>query len=128
MKPEVFLNQLQQLAELKEIRPPMESGRREATEPEQIIRGLESFEISKHENKTWAYAVKKITHSVPCPDCGKKNAKGRVVNIRLCEYPKPHWSKSCNICKQHYNPLTGEFDATVHQASNCWVSFFKKDK
>lgn len=128
MKQDDFLNNLSALAEIKPIKPPATPSRRELDEPNLILRDGLTFTVDKNSNPTWAYEIKKIKQSVPCPDCGKKNARGRVVNIRRCEYPEPHWSKSCNICKNHWNPLTGEFDCTVHQASNNWVSYFKRDK
>lgn len=128
MKNEDFLNKLSDLADVKPINPPSTPSRREADEPNEILRDGKTFWVDKNTNPTWAYEIKKLKQPQSCSDCGKKNARGRVVNIRLCEYPKPHWSKSCNICKQHYNPLTGEFDCTVHQASNNWVSYFKRDK
>lgn len=120
MDPKLFRQRLEQLAKLKVIKEPRTAGRREAEDADSIWRNGEEFLIDPKDNPTLGCAIDCIhPKTEACEDCGNI-VTDRVVYIKVCDFPKPHWRESCQACKKTRNPVTGEFDLTSVEASNTY--------
>lgn len=128
MDNEIFLKQLQELAELELVGVPRTGGLREADEPEEILRNGQLFSIDLKNNPTLNLRVKALkTQPQKCSDCDR-TVVGRKVNHSLYSYPKPHWRKNCNICKKTQEPETGEFSVPTNAAQIYFLNLMRKKK
>jgi hypothetical protein len=126
MERKLFLQRLEQLAELKPIKPPATAKRREADGPEVIQRGLDTIVLDQKENETLAYRVKRLKEkSRPCEHCDRV-VKDQTIAIRFLGYPEPHRRETCSTCRKTKNPETGAFDLFDLQANNFFTSYFRK--
>ena len=107
MDPKSFQQQVEQWAEIRFVKTAKHPGFRNADEPPVIYRAGKPVKIDLKLNQTWAIEVKKMKPQ-QCVDCGKM-VKNRVVNIRRCSSPEPHWRENCNLCKMTRDPDTGLF-------------------
>jgi hypothetical protein len=125
MDQKLFLERLSELAELKAIKPAISAATRAPAEPEEIVRHGRSVFLTKKDNPSWAYEIKKLkTESKPCDHCGRK-VKNQVITRRLVNYPEPHWREKCQSCLMTKNPETGDFDLTEYRAGIVFTGFFR---
>ena len=126
MDPKLFHERLAEFAELRPMKPPTGPAVREAAVPEEIIRNGHKLTISKKDNPSWPYEVKKLkTQSKKCQHCDRV-VKDQVISIKYLNYPEPHRRESCNSCLKTLNPETGKFDLTSVQAPNFFATYFRK--
>lgn len=124
MDPKVFLNKLNEYAELKPVRPARSGGVREADEPEEITRHGQSFLIDKDTNPSWAVQIKKLKALPrPCDYCDQM-VINQKFNKRILHFPEMHWRESCSSCGLTKNPTTGKFDLTENRANSFYCSYF----
>ncbi len=128
MDPNEFKRQLEQFAELKQVKVPRGPNLREADEPDTVFRNGEEFIITRENNPTLTYCIKKIKHQTrPCEDCGNA-VTDRITHLRICQFPEPHWRETCQNCGMTRNPDTGEFDLKGQQASNYFTTAIKEQR
>lgn len=110
MDPQYFKQQLEQWAELKQIKPPKSAATRENEEPEVIERQGQTVTIDIENNPTINWCIKKMKpHVAVCEDCHMV-ATNRVLQIQRYNSPKGHWRKHCNACNLGQNPYNGKFE------------------
>ena len=127
MDRKLFLQKLEQFAELKPIKPPATAKRRESQGPEVIQRGLDCIVLDQKDNETLSYQVKKLkTKSKQCQYCDNV-VKDQIFSKRWLGYPAPHWREKCHSCNLTRNPETGEFELTDYR-SNIVFTTFLRDK
>lgn len=125
MDPELFKQQLEQFAELKQMKTPKSAAIREAEEPETIYRGGNEFTVEVNRNPTISWGIKKMKpHIAVCEDCHKV-VEDRVVEIKRYEFPDTHWRKNCKPCGMVQNPYTKKFDLSVKQSFHVHASCLK---
>jgi len=126
MDPKLFQERLAELAELKPIKPATTAATRAPVEPEEIIRHGQVFTVSKKDNPSWLYQVKKLkTQAKQCEHCDRV-VKDQTIAIRFLGYPEPHRRETCSVCRKTKNPETGAFDLPDMQANNFFTSYFRK--
>jgi len=126
MDPKLFQERLAELAELKPIKPATTAATRAPVEPEEIIRHGQVFTVSKKDNPSWLYQVKKLkTEAKQCEHCDRV-VKDQTIAIRFLGYPEPHRRETCSVCRKTKNPETGAFDLLDMQANNFFTSYFRK--
>lgn len=126
MDPKIFQQQLNQLAEIEQVKVARSGAIREASDDDAIFRNGQTFEISHKNNPTLNIAVKSIKHKAKsCEDCGQTVCDRRVVQGRY-QYPEPHWRKHCLVCNQVFNPLTGQYDIQYRSAQPFFTTYLKK--
>lgn len=127
MNPNEFYSKLSELAELKQTKVPKTPARREADDPDEVWREGRVIHLTKDNNPTLNWEIKKIKHQTRlCEDCGEL-VNNRIVELKICEYPKPHWRERCANCKMSRNPDTGQFDLTSTEASNTYRELLTKN-
>ena len=115
MDPELFKKRLEEFAELKQAKVPRSAGRAEATEPEIIERGGQTFSIELHDNPTIGWEIKRLKpHIAVCEDCHDV-ATDRRIEHKLNETPHKHWRSRCNACDMYKHPVTGKFSLSGHE-------------
>jgi hypothetical protein len=128
MNPIEYLTKLEQLAEVKALKPPKNPGVREANEPEEITREGQIFTITKDDNPSWPVEVKKLKRAArPCDYC-ENIVKNQTFSKRILTYPVKHWRESCDVCSMTKNPTTGEFDIPNSRANIFFTNFFDHKK
>lgn len=126
MEHDIFIQRLQELAEIKRVKVPKSGGLREADTACDIFRNGETFIIDKDNNSTWAYEIKKIRPIIQnCSDCGKE-CKDRKITKSVYIFPKRHWRTHCSGCNRVWNPETKQFDLLPTQAQSHFTSWIKK--
>lgn len=124
MDPELFRKKLEEFAELKQAKVPRAAGRAEATEPEIIERGGQTFAIHLKDNPTIGWEIKKLKpHVAVCEDCHDV-VEDRLVEIKRYQFPQEYWRKNCKTCSMSQNPYTGKFDIEsrkVFYINNCFL-------
>ena len=126
MKEDLFVQRLQELAEVRKVKAPRDPGARATDGHCDIFRNGETYLLDKDNNSTWAYEIKRLKPIIkPCEDCGVE-CKDRKILRSLYTFPKKHWRTHCNGCNRVKNPVTGVFDLLPMQAQNHFVAFFKK--
>lgn len=124
MDHELFRKRLAEFAELKAARPPRNPCLREASEPEDIYRAGQEFQITKDLNPTLAVEIKKMKPvKRNCQHCGLV-VTNQVIQKRLLSFPEMHWRETCSSCKMTKNPETGKFDLEEVRSKNFFVSYF----
>jgi len=115
MDPELFKKQLEQFAELKQMKVPRVASRAESTEPEIIERAGQSFAIDLKDNPTIAWEIKKLKpHVAVCEDCHDVVTNRRIEH-KLNETPYKHWRSRCSACDMYNDPATGKFCMSGHE-------------
>jgi hypothetical protein len=128
MDPELFKQRLEEFAELKQMKVPRAAGRAEATEPEIIERGGQSFAIELKDNPTIGWEIKKLKPKKEiCSDCDKL-VTDRVLHFKVCSFPFDHWRASCKNCAKTQDPDTGRFTLTAVAASNVYTNHLKQNR
>lgn len=130
MKQELFIQLLEQYAELKFNREAVSSGEQTARTPVEIIeRQGEQFEVSTKNNPTWNVKIKQLKPIVKsCDDCGLE-VKDRRVSATLHSFPQTHWRKNCHSCRQTQDPVTKQFTISTPSAQAYFTAYLKnRDK
>lgn len=110
MDPQYFKQQLEQWAEIKQMRPPKGPSTRENDEPEVIERQGQTVTIDIDNNPTVNWCIKKMKPQVAvCEDCHLVTTN-RVVQIQRYTIPQGHWRKHCNSCNLGQNPYNGRYE------------------
>ena len=109
MDPELFRQQLEQWAELKQMKVPKTAAFREADEPEVIERQGQTLTIEPNNNPTINWCIKKMKpHIAVCEDCHIV-ATNRVVEIQQYNSPELHWRRHCKTCNLGQNPYNKKY-------------------
>lgn len=117
MDPKLFQQRLEELAELRVISPSRTAHVREATEPIDIFREGQEFEISHDSNPTLTTEIIKLKNTRrPCDDCGNI-VDNRRVERRLYTSFRPHWREECMSCHR-YRDANGLFTMNAVQIQN----------
>jgi hypothetical protein len=125
MDPELFKQKLEQFAELKQLKVARSAGRAEATEPEVIERGGESFTIELDDNPTIGWGIKKLKPRIEvCSDCNK-TVTNRVIQHKLYFIPEKHWRENCQNCQKIKDPFTNEFTVTTARSYAIYSAFLE---
>jgi hypothetical protein len=125
MDPELFKKRLEEIAELKQAKVPRAAGRAEATEPEIIKRGDQTFSIDLKDNPTIAWTIKKLKpHVAVCEDC-RQVVENRLVEIKHYDLPNGHWRKNCKGCNKSQNPYSGKFDVDNKKIFHVYCCYLK---
>ena len=125
MDQKLFLERLQQFAELKPIKPPATAKRRESDGPEVIQRGLSTMVLDQKANETLTYQVKKLkTSSKQCQHCDRV-VKDQIISRRCVGHPEPHWREKCHSCNLTRHPETGKFELTEYRSNIVFTTFFR---
>ncbi len=128
MDPNEFKQQLEQFAEVKQVKVAKNAGLREADEPDIVFRNGQEFTISKDNNPTLSWAIKKLKPQIRnCEDCNLI-VENRVTYIRICQYPEAHWRETCQACGMTRNPDNGKFDLQGQDAKNYFTAAIKEKK
>lgn len=127
MNKELFLQRLEQLAELKRSKITRQPGC--AHDPDSacdIFRNGETFIIDKDNNKTWHYEIARLKPIIkPCEDCGRL-CEDRTTTKSLLTFPKRHWRTYCGGCQRVFNPETQQYDLTLSKAQAFFVTYLKQ--
>ena len=115
MDPELFKKRLEEFAELKQSKVPRSAGRAEATDPEIIERGGQTFSIHLKNNPTLNWEIAKLKpHIAVCEDCHDVTTNRRIEH-KLNETPNKHWRSRCSACNLYKHPVTGKFSMTGNE-------------
>lgn len=125
MNPDEFKRQLEQFAEIKQMKTPKSPAVREADEPETLFRGGAEFTVDADNNPTISWGIKKMkSHIAVCEDCHEV-VENRVVEIKVYDCPELHWRRHCRNCKLSQNPYTEKYDLTIkrsHYVNHCYLT------
>lgn len=126
MKQEQFIQQLEQLAEIKPVKVPVHGNRREAREACDIFRNGETVYIDNKNNKTLGYEIKRLkTVKTACEDCGKQVQDRRIWN-RIMYTPSRHWRKTCSSCNLTQHPETKQFTVSNNRVLEVFREYLNK--
>ncbi len=129
MENELFIKRLQELAEVKRLKPPRHPNLREADSPEPVFRNGYEFVVTKDDNPTLSYEIVKLKPIVKdCEDCGKCSVENRSVQKKLYSFPYAHWRESCGHCKLTKDPETGEFSIPNNIVNPFFVRYLNSKK
>ena len=127
MKQELFIQLLEQYAELKVERVAIASGEQTSRLGVEVIeRQGQQFELSATHNPTLNVKIKQLKPIIKsCEDCGKE-CQDRVVTKNLYSFPHKHWRRYCNGCQRVFNPETQQYDLTVNKAQPFFTAYLKQ--
>lgn len=126
MKQEEFLQRLNEVAVLKQIKVPKSAGIREADTACDIFRNGQQLIIDKDNNSTLNYKIVRLKYQeTACLDCGRL-VQGQERTKTLYTFPQKHWREHCRNCNKIRDPETKQFDLMPAQAPNRFAAVLKK--
>lgn len=124
MDPDLFKQQLEQWAELKQMKVPKSAGLREAADPEVIERQGQTLTLETDNNPTVNWCIKKLKpHVAVCEDCHTV-VENRVIQIQRYGNPQPHWRRHCTACDLGQNPYNKKYELPnkqAHHYNSCYI-------
>lgn len=124
MDPKCFKNRLEELAEIKPIKP---AKTHEPAELNQAVINGETVTLTNQFNPTLGFELLKVkTTSRLCElGCGCI-VENQVIERRLCTQPEKHWRIRCN-CGNYVNPKGDGFVKGGSQIAAAFISYFNEN-
>jgi len=130
MDKQTLINLIQQVAEIKELKPVTSPTMRlDDSHQNDVKVGDEWIHINKDANPTLGFKVVKIkpVHRACELGCGDIVAN-QVIEKRLCFTPVTHWRTRCIACGCFVSPDGESFIKGGHEIQSAYMRYFKGER